>query len=983
MSTAQPQEPRIPRRRAPIAITLGIVGALVVAFFVFAGIYADVMWYQQLGFVEVLLTEWITRVVLFLIGFVAMAVPVWVSIQIAYRTRPVYAKLNSQLDRYQEVFEPLRRLAMFGVPIVLGIFAGVSTASRWDSVLTWLNRTPFGTVDPQFQLDVGFYVFELPFYRSIVGFASAVVLLSGLLVIATNYLYGAIRVSGREVVISKAARIQIAITAGVYLLLQGVSIWLDQYATVTEVGSLITGASYTDVNATIPGRQILAVIAIAVAILFLITAFLGRWRLPLVGAVLLVVSSLLIGSLYPWVVQRFQVDPSARSLEAPYIQRNIDLTRDAFGVSDIEEIPYQAETDAEPGALRSDAETTASIRLMDPAIISPAFRQLEQFRQYYQFPEQLDVDRYEIDGQSQDTIVAIRDLNLEGLGDAQTWFNTHLVYTHGYGLVAAAGNQRSSDGQPVFLQSGIPSTGTLPEFEPRVYFGENSPEYSIVGGPEGANPIELDFPAGGDGEPQQTTFEGDGGPKLDNVFTKLVYALKFQSEQIFLSDQVTNDSQILYDRSPIERVQKVAPFLTLDTDTYPTVVDGRIVWIVDGYTLTDQYPYSNKVSYSEAISDSDTVASPLAFDEVNYVRNSVKATVDAYDGSVTLYAWDTEDPILKTWDKIFPEKLQPMSEMSGELMSHVRYPADLFKMQRAVLGRYHVTEADAFYSREDAWTTPLDPTQGQGSTLLQPPYYLTMQMPGQDEPSYSIYSTFIPEARGQASRNVLRGYLAVDSDAGAEDGERAEGYGKLRLLNLPEDDNVPGPGQVQNTFNSDTSISAQLNILRQGSSDVINGNLLTIPVGGGLLYVQPVYVRSTGETSYPVLQKVLVAFGDEIAFQDTLDEALNVLFGGDSGAAAGDEEVEPTTPGEGEGDGDGEGEGDGTETPVTADTELQSLLNRARQAIEDKQSALQAGDWVAYGQADAELAEIVSELIVLAGDEEAEVPATEPPAEGE
>ncbi|GAA4053090.1 UPF0182 family membrane protein [Agromyces indicus] len=969
----------MPRRRAPIAITIGIVGALVVAFFVFAGIYADVMWYQQLGFVEVLVTEWVARIVLFLIGFVAMAVPVWASIQIAYRTRPVYAKLNSQLDRYQEVFEPLRRLAMFGVPIVLGIFAGVSTASRWDSVLTWLNRTPFGTTDPQFGLDVGFYVFELPFYRSIVGFASAVVLLSGLLVIATNYLYGAIRISGREVVISKAARIQIAITAGVYLLLQAVSIWLDQYATVTEVGSLITGASYTDVNATIPGRQILAVIAAVVAVLFLVTAFLGRWRLPLVGAVLLVVSSLLIGSLYPWVVQRFQVDPSARSLEAPYIQRNIDLTRDAFGVADIEEIPYEAKTDAEPGALRSDAETTASIRLMDPAIISPAFRQLEQFRQYYQFPEQLDVDRYEIDGQSQDTIVAIRDLNLEGLGDAQTWFNTHLVYTHGYGLVAAAGNQRSSDGQPVFLQSGIPSTGTLPEFEPRVYFGENSPEYSIVGAPEGAREIELDFPAGGDGEPQQTTFQGDGGPKLDNVFTKLVYALKFQSEQIFLSDQVNEESQILYDRDPIDRVRKVAPFLTLDTDTYPTVVDGRIVWIVDGYTLSDQYPYSNKVSYSEAISDSDTVASPLAFDEVNYVRNSVKATVDAYDGKVTLYAWDDEDPILQTWDKIFPGKVRPLSEMSGELMSHVRYPADLFKMQRAVLGRYHVTEADAFYSREDAWTTPLDPTQGQGSTLLQPPYYLTMQMPGQEEPTYSIYSTFIPEARGQASRNVLRGYLAVDSDAGSEDGERAEGYGKLRLLNLPEDDNVPGPGQVQNTFNSDTSISAQLNILRQGQSDVINGNLLTIPVGGGLLYVQPVYVRSTGETSYPVLQKVLVAFGDEIAFQDTLDEALNVLFGGDSGAAAGDEEVEPTEPGEGE----GEGDGDGTDTPVTADTELQALLNRARQAIEDKQAALQAGDWVEYGRADAELAEIISELIVLAGDEAVETPAAEPPAEGE
>lgn len=964
----------MPRRRAPIAITIGIVGALVVAFFVFAGIYADVLWYQQLGFVEVLATEWISRIVLFLVGFAAMALPVWISIQVAYRTRPVYAKLNSQLDRYQEIFEPLRRLAMYGIPIVLGIFAGVSTASRWDSVLAWLNRTPFGIADPQFRLDVGFYVFELPFYRSIVGFASAVVLLSGLLVIATNYLYGAIRVSGREVVISKAARIQIAITAGLYLLLQAVSIWLDQYATVTEAGSLITGASYTDVNATIPGRQILAVIAAVVAVLFLITAILGRWRLPLIGAVLLIVSSLLIGSLYPWVVQRFQVDPSARTLEAEYIQRNIDLTRAAFGVDDIEEIPYEAKTDAEPGALREDAATTASIRLMDPAVISPAFRQLEQFRQYYQFPETLDVDRYEIDGTSQDTVVAIRDLNLEGLGDAQTWFNSHLVYTHGYGLVAAAGNQRSSDGQPVFIQSGIPSTGTLPEFEPRVYFGENSPDYSIVGAPEGEQAIELDFPAGGEGDPQQTTFAGDGGPQLDNLFTKLVYALKFQSEQIFLSDQVSNDSQILYDRSPIERVQKVAPYLTLDADTYPSVVDGRIVWIVDGYTLSDQYPYSNKVSYSEAISDSEgSVQQPLAFDEVNYIRNSVKATVDAYDGSVTLYAWDTEDPILATWQKVFPSAIEPMSEMSGELMSHVRYPADLFKMQRAVLGRYHVDEADAFYSREDAWTTPLDPTQGQATTLLQPPYYLTMQMPGQDQPTYSIYSTFIPEARGSASRNVLRGYLAVDSNAGAEDGERSNGYGKLRLLNLPEDDNVPGPGQVQNRFNGDTSISAQLNILRQGQSDVINGNLLTIPVGGGLLYVQPVYVRSTGETSYPLLQKVLVAFGDQIAFQDTLDEALNVLFGGDSGAAAGDEEVEPTEP--------GTPPDEGTEQPPTESTELQALLNRARQALEDKQTALQAGDWVAYGQADAELAEIISELIVLADEgAAAEVPATEAPA---
>ncbi|ANJ26586.1 hypothetical protein ATC03_07525 [Agromyces aureus] len=945
-----------------------MLAVLVIAFFVFTGLYADVLWYDQLGFLEVLTTQWIARTVLFIIGFLAMAVPVWASIQIAYRTRPVYAKFNSQLDRYQEVFEPLRRLAMYGVPVVLGIFAGVSTSSRWDLTLTWLNRTPFGSTDPQFGFDLGFYVFELPFYRSIVGFASAVVLLSLLLVAATNYLYGAIRVNGREVVISKSARVQIAITAGLYLLLQGVSIWLDQYATVTETGSLITGAAYTDVNAVIPGRQILAVAAAIVAVLFIVTAIIGRWRLPLVGVALLVVSSLLIGSLYPWVVQRFQVDPSPRTLEAEYIQRNIDLTRDAYGIADAEEIPFEAQTTAEPGALRADAETTANIRLMDPLVISPAFQQLEQFRQYYQFPDALDVDRYEIDGKTQDTVVAVRDLKVSGLGDAETWYNSHIVYTHGYGLVAAAGNQRSAGGQPVFLQSGIPSTGALGEFEPRVYFGETSPDYSIVGAPEGTKPVELDYPAGGENDEQtQTTFTGDGGPKLDNIFTKLVYALKFQSEQIFLSDAVNTSSQILYERDPIERVRKAAPYLTPDSDAYPSVVDGRVVWIVDAYTLTDQYPYSNKVSMSEAIADSETLPQTLPFDEVNYIRNSVKATVDAYDGSVTLYAWDDEDPILKTWQKVFPTTVKPMSEMSGDLMTHVRYPADLFKMQRAVLGRYHVTDAGAFYSREDAWTTPKEPTEPANTTLLQPPYYLTMQMPGQDAPSYSLYTTFIPEASGEQSRNVLRGYLAVDADAGSTDGKRAEGYGKLRLLTLPEDDNVPGPGQVQATFNSDPTVSQSLNLLKQGQSDVINGNLLTVPVGGGLLYVQPVFVKSTGNTSYPLLQKVLVAFGDDIAFQDTLDLALDVLFGGDSGADAGDNAVDPNAPPETPTEGDGTG--DGTETPTDGTTgqsaEMQQLLRDASGFLKAKQAALADGDWAAYGAADAQLAETIAKMLAL------------------
>ncbi len=956
-----------PRRsRAPLAITAAIIAGLVIVFFIFAGLYADVLWFDQLGFLSVLTTQWIAGTVLFLIGFIAMALPVWVSIQIAYRLRPVYAKLNSQLDRYQQVIEPLRRLAMYGIPALLGLFAGVAAATRWQVVLMWLNRTPTGRTDPQFGFDVSFYLFDLPFFQSVLGFASAVVLLAAIVAAATSYLYGAIRVSGRDVLVARAARVQIAVTAGLYLLLQAVSIWLDQYTTLSDANELFTGAGYTDVNATIPGRAILAGIAAVVAILFFVTAVIGRWRLPIVGTALLIVSSLLLGSLYPWVVQRFQVDPSAKTLESQYIERNINLTRDAYGLADVEEIPYNASTTAEPGALRADAETTANIRILDPALVSDAFSQLEQFKQYYQFPSNLDVDRYTIDNKSQDTVVAVRDLKLSGLNAGATWVNSTIVYTHGYGVVAAYGNQRSADGQPVFLESGIPSSGSLGKYEPRVYFGESSPVYSIVGAPEGTKPVELDYPSGVDGAQQTyTTFTGNAGPKLDNPFNKLIYALKFQSEQIFLANAVNEKSQILYDRDPVTRVQKAAPYLTLDSDAYPSVVDGRLKWIVDGYTTSASYPYSTPVGLSDAIADTETPPQPFALDTINYMRNSVKATVDAYDGSVTLYAWDDEDPLLKTWQKIFPSTLKPISAMSGELMSHVRYPADLFKVQRKVLGKYHVTDPGSFYSVDDAWTTPNDPVSPSTNTTLQPPYYLTMQVPGSKDPAFTLYSTFIPDATGATSRNVLTGYLAVDADAGSTDGKRAEGYGKIRLLTLPKDDTVPGPGQVQAKFNADPTVSTQLNLLKQGQSKVLNGNLLTLPVGGGLLYVQPVYVQSTGETSYPLLQKVLVAFGDQIAFEDTLDKALDVLFGGDSGANAGDTAVPatPTTP----------TTDPGTTTPPTStgdpvkDAELKSLLAVAKQALSDKQAALTSGDFAAYGVADKKLADTITSMLALLG----------------
>ena len=960
MSTQTPQR----RTRRTVVISLVIVVALLIAFFTFASLYSDVLWYTQLGFRGVLITEWVGATGFFFAGFILMGGALWLTIAMAYRMRPVYARLNDQMDRYRQAVEPIRRLLTIAIPVVIGIFAGMWASSRWQTVVLFLNQTTTSETDPQFHLPVSFYLFSLPFYQSVVGFASAITFLSLIASVVTNLVYGSLRVSRRELRVTKGARIGIAVTAAVYLILQGISLYLDQFHTVTDQSGLMTGASYATVNATIPGLQILAIICALVALLFVVTAVTGRWRLPLIGTALVLVSALVLGVAYPWIVQRFVVDPSERSLEQPYLERNIQMTRQAYGLSDVQEVPYNAVTDAAPGALRQDAQTTANIRILDPALVSASFAQLQQFKQYYQFPAELDVDRYAIDGKVQDAVTSVRELNQAGVGDSQSWYNNVLVYTHGYGLVGAYGTQRTNEGQPVFFEAGIPTQGVLGAFEPRVYFGEKSPLYSIVGGSASKKQVELDYPSQDQQSQTYTTYAGDGGPVLGDLFTRLVYALKFQSEEILLSDAVNSESQILYNRDPRERVQKAAPYLTLDSDTYPSVVDGRLVWIVDGYTTSADYPYSRIESLSAAIADTQRPTSTLALDNVNYIRNSVKATVDAYSGKVTLYAWDEKDPILATWQKVYPNTVKPMADMSSELMSHVRYPEDLFKAQRAILGQYHVTDAGSFYSRDDAWITPNDPTAPAELSVFQPPYYLTMQTPGSQAPAFSLYSTYIPDATGTSSRNVLTGYLVVDSDAGGTPGKIDSGYGKLKLLTLPKDVTVPGPGQVQNNFNADPSVSKELNLLSQGSTSVLKGNLLTLPVGGGLLYVQPVYVRSTGNTSYPLLKKVLVAFGDKIAFENTLTGALDALFGGDAGIDGSTGVDQPANP--------------GAQTPAPSPTSntsnggagnaaLDQALRDASAAISAREAARVAGDWAAYGVADQQLVDALNRALAASG----------------
>ena len=986
-----------PRRRGALLPTVVVLVVLVGAVVGASQVLTELLWFDQLGFSQVWTTRIATQAVLFVVAALLMAAAVLASLRIAYRSRPVYAPVDAEsanLDRYRESLEPLRKLLTVAVPAVLGLFAGSAASAQWEQALLFLNSTPFGVDDPVFGRDVSLWVFTLPFLGFLVSFLTAVVLLSGIAGALVHYLYGGLRLQGEGPRTTTTARVHLSVLAGLLVLLQAGSYFLDRWTALTDDGGRFLGATYTGVNAVIPGRSILAVIALLVAVLFFVTAFRGSWRLPALGVVVMLVSAVVVGGAYPYVVQRFQVDPSALTRESPYLQNNIDATRAAYDLVDAEVTSYEASTEAEAGALRDDAETTANIRVLDPAIVQPAFQQDQRQRQYYTFSDPLDVDRYTIDGQTEDAVIGVRELDLSGLSDQQqSWVNEATIFTHGYGVVAAYGNQRGENGAPAYFQAGINAAGALGDFQPRIYFGQRSPEYSIVGAPEGAEAREVDYPTdeeGGDGV-ANNTYDGDGGPRVGAWWQRLLYAVKFQEQNILLSDALNAESQILYDRDPRDRVQKVAPFLTLDGDPYPAVVDGQVLWIVDGYTTSNQYPYSARQPLDAATFDSQRAAAAAAAggaggaaaastiatlppEEVNYIRNSVKATVDAYTGEVVLYEWDEEDPVLQAWDAIFPDALTPVGEMSADLLAHVRYPDDLFKVQRTVLGAYHVTSPAVFFQNSDRWQVPSDPTTSvaEGATApLQPPYYLTLQMPGQEEPAFSLTSTYIPSSTQQGASNILTGFLAVDGDAGTgTDGERAEGYGQMRLLQLPRDVVINGPGQVQNDFNADPTVSTELNLLSRNNTEVAFGNLLTLPVGGGLLYVQPVYVQASGNTQIPRLQYSLVSFGNEIGFAQSLDEALNQVFNGDSGAQAGDT-----------GTGDPENPEDPADpgAPVDVQEQLQAALADAQEALAAGQEALGSGDFAAYGEQQEALADAVGRAV----EAQATIDGTEAPADAD
>jgi len=890
---------RVGHRRSAILPTLVVVGVLVIGFAIFTSIWTDRLWFQSFNYSGVFTKMLTTRIALF-VGFgLIMATAVAANAAIAYRLRPqprVQGSSSPLLDRYREVLESKFVLVMVGVGILLGLFAGGAASGQVLSYLAWRNATPFGIVDPRFKIDVSFFVFDYPWWRFALSFVFSALTLSAIAAAVVHYVMGAIRLSPPRRGATRGAQAHLSILIGLAIIVRGVGYWLDQYglAIAPSPTGLITGISYTADKATVNAKIILSVIAGICALLFFANVVLRRWVIPTIGLTLLILSAIVLGLVYPGAVQYFTVKPSEEIRETPYIRQNIEATRAAYGVDKTEVVDYSAKTTATAGQLRTDAEALPGIRLIDPTVVAPAYEQLQQVRGYYSFPKTLDVDRYTIDGQETDAVVAVRELNLSGI-EGQNWNNLKTVYTHGYGLVAAYGNRRQASGEPEWIVKDIPPTGAISEYEPRIYFGENQglrpDQYSIVGAPSGTAPIELDTPGGGEGgNPKTFTYTGSGGVPVGSLFNRLLYASKFADVNILLSDRVNPASKIIYDRTPRERVQAAAPWLKVDGDAYPAVVEGRIVWIVDGYTTSNSYPYSQRVNLNDVTSDAQTsaggtvVAQPQ--DDINYMRNSVKAVVDAYDGSVKLYQWDQTDPVLQTWEKVFPGVVLPKADIPADLLNHLRYPQDYFKVQRKILERYHQTDPGTWYRQSSLWEIPKDPVTGATTNSVEQPFYLSVKWPGDQNAIFSLTTSYVPKGRSN-----LAAYMAVNADASSPD------YGRMRILTMSDTSQIDGPGQSFNAMTTNETVASRLRpFVNQGSATAQFGNLLTLPVGGGLLYVTPVYTQRTQSAgSYPALRFVVVRFGQSVGIGDTLTQALDQVFKGDSGAGPGSQPGTPPT----------------------------------------------------------------------------------------
>lgn len=919
--------PAAPLKRPPKVATIIAAIIAVLLFFgpMLVGMYTDWRWFGSIDYRSVFTTAITARVVLFVIFGLVAAVVVWAAGFFAWRGRPDsldLGDLNSPVYQYRQSIEKSMGLLFKVIPAIVGIIAGFIGQSHWRTVMLFLNGQDFGVQDPQFHHDLGFYAFTLPVLQVVVSTLSILLVLAFLIALFGHYILGGIRIgnnaAGVRGSISRAARLQLAITAGLWMVVQVAGYWLERYRLLYSEHDLFTGGSYTDIHAYLPAKIILMIIGVFVAIALFMAIVIKDLRIPGLAVVLMLASSVIIGQAWPMLMERFSVQPNRQAKENESIARNIEATRYAYGLTD-DHVTYKENwggDDVSDDKVASDNATINNLRLLDPEVLSPTFTQMQQLKNFYGFPETLSMDRYKIDGTLRDFVVAARELDPNELRENQSdWINRHTVYTHGNGFVAAQANTvdevardagSARGGYPIFTVSDLQTQAGESEGEgetqdaekslgikvdqPRIYYGPviasaaDNLDYAITG-TTGENPVEYDT------DSTNYTYDGKGGVEIGNLFDRTMYAAKYRELNFLLSDRVGSESKLLYDRDPRERVEKVAPWLTTDSATYPAVIDGHIKWIVDGYTTLDSLPYSQRASLSDATQDAlnpDGTTQRLVNDKVGYIRNSVKATVDAYDGSVDLYEFDKEDPVLKAWEGVFPDVVKPESEISDELRAHFRYPEDMFKVQRDLLARYHVDDPNVFFNNDAFWSVPNDPTAEESRDLNQPPYYVMAADPETGKPSFQLTTSY----RG-LNREFLSAHMAVSSDP--------DTYGDITVRVLPTNTQTQGPKQAQDAMMSSDQV-ARDRTLWEGTNDLHNGNLLALPVGGGeILYLEPIYSQRKDQASaFPKLLRVLVSYKGRVGYAPTIGEALEQV-GIDAKSAQNIEEIEGDS---GDGDAD-------------------------------------------------------------------------------
>ncbi|MEG1641653.1 MAG: UPF0182 family protein [Synergistaceae bacterium] len=907
------QVPKMPKIPKIWIVLLGLFFLTTILLPWFAKFMTDLFWFQEYGFESVFWKKFIAQWELFFISIVPAFLVYYFNWSFAFKKSK---SINAFYANEQAV--PLNGKIIVGVALFMAFMNALGVMGEWDTLLKFFNATEFGESDPLFGKDISFYIFSLPFYNYLKTWLQGLLTTSLFISAILYFVMRAMSFNGRSFTVDKSIRIHLATLATLILSLWGLGYLLDRYTLLFSPTGVVFGAGYTDVHVSLPAMSVLAVASFLAALLLLLNVFKSMWRVSGIAIGSLFVIGIFASSFVPGLIQQYRVKPNEYEMEKPYLNYHLDYTRRAFGLNDVQTVAIKPENEVTAEEAETDKETINNVRLWDYAPLLRTYKQLQAIRTYYDFND-VYIDRYELDKENRQVMLAVRELDLTNLQNP-TWVNTHLEFTHGYGVVMNPVNEVASGGLPNFFMKDLPTRQTIDiKLErPEIYFGTMKYSYVLVD----TDVKEFDYPMGDSNV--RGYYMGDGGVKIGSLWRRLLFALRFKDTEILFTGALKPESKVMYYRNVRQALTKIAPFLIFDDDTYPVIYKGKIIWVQDAYTWSQRYPYSKPFI---------TADNGLAhFNGVNYLRNSVKATVDAYNGKMKFYVVDEKDPIIKTWVKIFPDMFKKSSEMSEDLWKHMRYPEDLFSVQADVYRTYHMNDTNTYYNREDVWEISAN---GKKSIA---PNYVTMKLWGEKRAEFAIILPYMP-----LGRDNLIGWMAGRCDP--------ENYGELLVYKFPKQKLVYGPNQVEALINQNPEISAQLSLWSQRGSDVLRGDLLVVPVGKSLLYVQPLYLKAeTGEL--PELKRIITSTGGRVAWGETFAESLKNLIGGNiSAKTSKTEKIDESNK--------NDKKDSSSKLPLL---EQNKLVKEAQKLYDSAIKAQRSGDWARYGEEIKKLGNILSQM---------------------